>query len=538
MPDAQGNFLGDRATVLPDNTNALLHFSNLFAQKESQRRAQKAAQAKAEMDRRMAVQKRVGDLLTNKEFQTGTDFDKIIFSGLGNLGNKANDMFNEGASAEQVQMFVNQGLPGILSTAGRAKQIKAEQAAQLAEFQRQHPDADAAAIGSIAATKAYYTKDKDGNPVLKDINMVDPKHPWIQEAYEENPDLAFREDAITAAWDKIRQAKPKDANQIATYDKDQNLTDIPFNAKIHPSAAIVKGPDGKVLFDKDTGLPQVDILGSHNYQIDGQDYRDDHGQKVKVVDDNTFSNLYHGAIKAGIEKDVKKILSNGDLSPNSEYADMLRKSLLYDKLKDVATKSSSFTTLEGKSFERKNAIIGRDLQRAQLQLSRHSSALADQKFNWEKAKASIGGENGVQPLTDKYEAKAAKKIIDPQSGQPIRFIETKDIDKGDLQIITGNTPSTAADEASSDNTRPITLGAKKVYLLDDNGNWLGEDKDGKLKPIDRDAAYRRQFNQGDKGNAAIVAPPKKTVIQKTIDRVRKAVTPTKPKVKKDPLGIL
>ena len=76
MPDAQGNYLGDRAGVLPSNTAALLHFSDQFAQMAAQRRAEKAAQAKAEEEGKIRFQTYLGTALNNKEFSASSLFAK------------------------------------------------------------------------------------------------------------------------------------------------------------------------------------------------------------------------------------------------------------------------------------------------------------------------------------------------------------------------------------------------------------------------------------------------------------------------------
>jgi hypothetical protein len=537
MPDSSGQYLGDQATVLPDNTNAMLHFSNLFAQKEQQRRAQKLAQERADQQRRIGLQKYLGDKLTSKDFHTNSTYQGIVNSGLENISATAQKLLNE-LPEDQVYAYLNEALPAVRAKANKANELDANIASQAADFKAQHPDVDLPALISAARADASYKQDKDGNPVLKDLSSeVDPAYPWLKAAFDKAPENFYNADAAPKAWNSIlSKDKGKDVNEIPAYDEKQNLKNIPFKGKVPSFAAVVKDQNGNVIWDENTGNPKVDIPGSHNYRIDGAEYVDDQGKKVRVVGDETFSKFYNGAIKADIEKQVKKVLSNGDLSTDSDYADMLRKKLLYDKLVNEATNASSFTTLEGKSFERKNTLLGRELQKAQMQISKHNSERADQKFAWDKTKAGIDA-NGPKPLTDKYENEAGKTILNPLTGQMMKFVETNKIDKGELQTITGNKASSISGE-SPDNTQPFDLGdGKKVFLIDDNGDWFGKDKDGNLKEIDRDAAYRRQINAGKKGTAEIVAPPKQNKVQKLINTVKKAVTPAKKPIADNPLNL-
>lgn len=381
MPDAQGNYLGDQATVMPDNTQALLHFSNVFAQKEQQRQAEKAARAKAELDRRITLQKYLGDKLSNKEFQTNSTYQGIVNSGLEEISTNAIKMLKD-RPEDQVYAYLNQALPSVREKANKANELDKNLALQAADFKAKSPDADLPALISAARVKASYGDDGK----LKDLETgVDPSHPYLQEAYDANPENFYSPDAISKAWGGLlSKDKPKDVNDIASYDAKQNLTNVPFKGKIPSFAAVVKDVNGKVVWDENTGKPKVDIPGSHNYILDGKEFQDDQGKKVRVVDDLTFENFYHGAIRGDIEKQVKKVLSNGEFAPDSDYADMLRKKLLYDKLVDKATKSSSFLNTEGKSFERKNALTRLVISKEALGLSKSRLSLSEEALQMRK----------------------------------------------------------------------------------------------------------------------------------------------------------
>lgn len=525
MPDAQGNFLGDRATVLPSNENALLHFSNLFAQKEAQRRAQRLAQAKADQERRIGLQKYLGDKLTSKDFHTNSTYQGIINSGLEDITANAQKLINE-VPEDQVYAYLNQALPAVRQKANKANELDANLASQAADFKLKHPDADIPALISVARANASYKTDADGNPVIKDLSTeVDPTHPWLQEAYDKNPENFFSPDAISNAWNKaMKEDKPKEVNEIPAYDEKQNMTNIPFKGKVPSFAAVVKDSNGKVLWDENTGAPKVDIPGSHYYRVDGEDYRDDQGRKVKVVDDNTFGNFYHGAIKADIEKQVKKVLSNGDFEPDSEYADMLRKSLLYDKLKDKAVAASSFTNLEGKSFERQNAAERLRLAKIQAGISQQRLAISKEKLTMDKLKDANGAENAPVPATDKI-AEEHGEILPASKfyGDPIKIVRVKDIDPATLRNILG-TKYTQDGNPVAGTPQPITDAKGDYFIVGDEGSWFGQNS----QRIDRAEAYRRQLSIGDKGTPNIEPPPpKKNIIQKTIDRVKQKITPVK-----------
>jgi hypothetical protein len=530
---SNSNYTGDQATVLPDNTNAILHFSSILAQKEQQRQAQQLAEERAEEARKNALQRYLGDKLTSKDFHEAHTFQGIVDTGILKILDDNKAALSSGVPVDQVYADAVPQVETMRSKALRAKELFDNNATGVSNILKHDPYVDAGTLADLTAHNASYGPDGK----LKDLTQVDPSHPYADEAYQKYASLLYSPKMITKATDDyFNSQKLADVNEPQQIDANGKLIRQGFKGKLPAFVHVLEDENGKAILNQD-GTPKVDLFGAQYYKLPGEttDYRDDKGQKVKVVSDEVFKTLYQGPFRAGIESKVNDVLTETNLSPDSEYANMLRKKFLYDKLETEATNRYKFTIPEDKSAAVRNQLLGRQLQEANLSLSRQRLDISKDRAAMAKLKAANGGDNAPEPLTDNYEGKAGKTIPNPLTGQDMKIIKVSDIDKNDLQLITGNRVSSIAGE-SPDNVKPFDLGRNgSVFMIDNNGDWYGQDKDGKLKLIDREAAYKRQVNYGKKGIPEVKAPPKKNMVQKVIDKVKQAVTPTK--TSDNPLGI-
>lgn len=519
MPNGNMTYYGDQATVLPSNENALLHFSNQFAQMENQRQAQKLAQQKADQERRLRVQTYLGNRLNSKDFDTNATYQGIINSNLQGINDQANKELNQGIPEDQVMAHINDNLMQVKAHAQNVQEGDKNITASLADLAKKNPGLDMAAIASIAKHDMSYKQNPDGSWVLRSPQEIDPTQNYVADAYHNHYENAYTTDAQNSAAQRLFDAqKLQDEGEEPTYDANHNLVTPGYKGKLSPLVTIKKDANGKTVY-KD-GKPVIDLAGSTNYRMPDQDtdYVDQNGNKVPVVSDDTFRQYYTGALGSGIEKQVKdqldKVNAAGfQISPDSPYADMLRKNILYQTLKGEADNRYKFTTPENKSAQLKHQAFSEGLANARLGIAQANLGISKERLALTKDKADAKDDPGVQPLTDKYEQSAGQSLTIPLTGQTINYVDVNKIDKGDLHTITNNKSGMTGDDPN--NVKPFDINGKKVYIYD-NDNWYGTDADGNPKLIDKDAAFERQLKGVSKSKMGI----KKTVVQKVVDRVK------------------
>jgi hypothetical protein len=516
MPNGYLDYHGDEATVLPSNENALLHFSDQFAQMERQRQAERLAQQKADQERRLRVQTYLGNRLNSKDFDTNATYQGIINSNLQAINDQANKELNSGVPEDQVMAHINDNLVQAKAHAQNVQEGDKNIAASLSDLAKKNPGLDMAAIASIAKHDMSYKKDAEGNYVLKSPQEIDPNQNYVADAYHNHYENAYTTDAQNSATSRLFDAqKLQDEGEEPTYDANHNLVTPGYKGKLSPLVTI-KRDNGKVVYQN--GKPVIEVAGTSNYRMPDQDtdYVDQNGNKVPVVSDDTFRQYYTGALGSGIEKQVKDQLNTLNaagyqISPDSPYADMLRKNILYQNLKGEADKRYKFTTPQDKSAQLKHQAFSEGLANARLGIAQANLGLSKERVAIAKDKADAK-DDGIEPLTDKYEQKGESVTI-PLTGQTINYIDVNKIDKGDLHTITNNKSGMTGDDPN--NVKPFDINGKKVYIYDDN-NWYGTDADGNPKLIDKDAAFERQLKGISKSKMGI----KKTVVQKVVDRVK------------------
>jgi hypothetical protein len=541
MPDAQGNYLGDRAGILPSNTEAMVHFSNEFAQMENQKRAEQDRLQRADQDRRMRLQKYLGDRLNNKDFQTGSTYNGIVESNLQQIAADANKKLIQGVPEDQIMQDIDNGARDLRVKASKVNELDKNITNSAAARLKADPTLDGAALISAARHNASYKQDKDGNWVPKDIaTEVDPSQDWVGDAYTQSPELFHKagSDAQTlkTMMDKSRlQEQPVADNP--QYDKNNRLIYSGFKGKLPPFVNVIKDGNGHFVPDA-TGNPQVEISGAHNYKLPGSnhDFVSSTGQKVKVVPDEVY-NVLPDAVKAGIEGQVKKVLETpvnfdgsgpSNFSPSSEYANMLRKNIAYQMMQGEVANRYKFTTPDDKSFQRQHSSFGEAMARARLALAQTNSGRAQAEFDWRKMnKENGGGGNAPEPLTDRYAREKGKTVTDPITGQSYKYVDVNDIDKGDLKHIVGGKYN-ALGQLIGEATPPIQSGDKKGYMIGDDGNWYGANG----TPISREEAYKRQLDAHKSlANKTELPAEKKTIVQK----IKQVFTPKKTTAKGLPI---
>lgn len=523
MPNAAGQFLGDRATVLPDNTNVLLHFSDQFAQRERQAQIEKDRAAQAEDQRQIALAKYEGDALDPKKFDPS-------------LENDLNDSLKQLADAHKAKKTIPElmGMADQLSTnlAIKSKKIKEMQigvAAQVAARKKIDPYIDESALTTGALKNA-----------ITDPKGFDATKNYVDDVINDlGPDLYHPQATGKAQQELLDKAKLVDVEEHPTYNSDGSLKTPGFKGKLDPALVKVNtNPDGSVKYTN--GKASYDVQ-SENYRLPGtdHDYTDDNGQPVKVVTDAVFEKIYKNnpAAIAPIEAKVRKILQTpvktpqGDvnMSPNSDYANMLRKKLTYDWLSEKLKDKFPLNPQEDKSLQYTDA-------KKRLQLAEQNHSLSQQRLWYQQSKESGKAVtiDDIIPLTEQIEKRAGVDITG-KDGKPVRVVYARDIGAKEGEIIIGKHKDENG-EMVPDVTPYKTNTGKPYYEVKLNGDWEGEG--GKVIPVNQVKNEQLKYlSKDDLPASSYVKPvaPKKehpivTGAKKVAAAIKNVVTPKgKPK---------
>lgn len=510
-----GSYVGDQAQVLPSNTEALLHFSNMFAELEHQREAEKLAQQKMDLQRQHNISTYTGSKTNPKDYYTNADYGTYVQKGLDDMSNTANQMSKAGVSAADVQNYLNQASADLHMKSQRVKAMQDNITAGVAGLMKKYPNMDPAALLHFTAHDTYY--DKDGNLVPPE--QLDPTQSVVQKAFVQHyPDLFPANSGAEDLNQRLQKAKLNDNKMPSKLN--------PANGDITSMGYETKLPDFATVGQDNNGKYTAQAI-SQNYRLPGSthDYVDNNGQNVKVVPDNIFKQYYNGAIGANIESQVRQDLKTPiqtdhgkvTLGPDSEYANMLRKKYLYDALNGAAGRYpvNPDPNAQKNSLQIKNAIWRKQFEQANLGIRQQENARSADRFAWEKEKAAAKESGKEAPLTDYYENNAAKEfpsmpgVPDISGTTGIKIINLKDIKPEDLKTITGNNYTVEGADANYKNIQPYKAPDGSEYFTIKDGQWYGSNG-----PIDMSAAYKRQTNSYNK------AEKSKNVFQRASNAVK------------------
>jgi hypothetical protein len=446
-------YYGDQATVLPSNTSAILHFSNLFAQQEKERQVQKAAQQKAEQQRKDKIDSDLSVMFNNPAFKVSSDYQPAIDNGLSGMMHQSSQELLSGVPVDVVKQHILDATLKLKEDANKVNEGNKNIAAMTTFMAQKYPGLDPAALAMYAKKNFHFTKDQDGNDVLRDFSQLKPNDNHVADAYHNHYENLFTTDAQNSAVSRLFDSqKLQDVGEDPTYDANHNLVSPGYKGKLSPLVTIKKDANGKTIYRN--GSPVTDIAGSANYRMPDQqtDYVDENGKKVPTVSDDVYRQYYSGALGSGIEKQVKDQINKANsggyqIGLDSSYADMLRKSILYQELKGEADNRYKFATPADKSAQLKHQAFSEYMQRANLNNSNARLGIAEQSLKMRKD--AVAAKN-PQPPTDDFLSTANDlygkdvQVANPQDfGNPsmpsygtIRVIPTT-ADPRDLDIMAG-----------------------------------------------------------------------------------------------------
>jgi len=442
-------------------------------------------QQQALLDQQVANQsilgQKAGGMLGNIDYSYG---NAPAAGQVGGFNQQATDLISKGAPLDQVMAFIDNSARELKTRTQRVNELDKNILTAVTEMKKQHPELDEAALLSLARHDASYKRDANGDYQLNDMASVDPNKQWVMDAYNRNSHNLYPEDAAVSNRNKLLETeKLEKRTQLPTYDpKTGNRIEPGYDGNV-PSQLVDVVPDPK---NKGKYITQVK---SEVYKLPGSKdpYVDNNGNPVKVLPESLFKKYYNAdeAVRAQIDRKVNRELEKAanfdgsgesNFSPDSEYANMLRRKFTYDSVESSVNGRYTLDTPKDESDARRNQI--RDNQRSDesLALARKSSQLALAKFNYQKLKDEKKNPtvDDITPLTVSIaetsgeDVGAAEYVNGKWEPRMKRFVNIDNIDAKDLEMIKGK-----------DGVEPVKIERKgkevSGYFVTADGDWIGEE---------------------------------------------------------------
>lgn len=551
MPDSTP-YYGDRATVMPDNTAALIHFSDQFAQLARQKQLEQREQQKEQQQSNYRVNNSIGKYIYDKNFLNNDHTNPQMSALMEKAKNQALEDLNNGGEQYAMQNIYD-AASQLREYSNAINQIHQNTINAGKEFLKANPTGDYGKFMDLYATQAFSKKDangnlvrdENGNPIQADLGELHPENDYTQQILNEHgQDLFPVKSEINALQGIIKNEPKQNPNYDNEYDpKTKNITSYGYKGQNIPTSLVDAVPD--------PANPKRYIAQTKSvpYSMDGKNpYVDSNGQIVKILppelEDKFGSN---NAIHAAAERMTRQQLSaaNGGsgqtdtkgnviegtetapftIDRNSAYGDMLFKKNLYDIVNNsIKAKGYTFNPVKDESDEKKSRALRDGIAAASLSLRQHNSARADRALT-DKETKSVAPQTNADgtPFTSNYDDYLSQKqtLADPITNTPIgEYIDVTKEDPAKLAKLTGGKIN--AHGHIEGGVQPLELNGRKYLVVtqDDNGNdVIGNDKE----TIDKDEADLRQIKGLPAKNKMALIPPKKTVMQK----IKQAFTPNK-----------
>lgn len=459
-----------KALVMPDNTPAMLHLYDQFQKQQQLRDANKAKEAEDELKRKEALAKRL-DGISPKDSETETQ------EFITNIKPKLQELIQEhgGKNSLKVGFEISKAADEAVRMDAILKGITKKTAEGINNLEKLHKNIDKnAALEIVTRYARYKTDPKTGKPVKKtldeleaDLNSPDD---IVAKALQSDWNLIYDAETSNNDWKEFIEKSPKEKpNEKSQYDAEGNLVQRGYNGEI-PTGILSYTPD------KDGNVTYAPR--SQNYRIPGQNYDvlDKDGKPIKVVSDEVFKQVYNNpSLAAPIERKVREELEttatsfngtdNSMFSPDSDYADMLRRKYVYEEL-DARTKGRYvFNKDEDKSNDKKQKINdekwNRYVEAERLRVSKQnaSTALLNYKLRKQAKKQGIKdfkltsdwlgdivsnrGEEVEIEISPEVKSKKGGIFTSAVKGKPqqtkkVKFISFDGLPVGDKEIILGN----------------------------------------------------------------------------------------------------
>ena len=536
MPNAQGQYLGDQATVMPDNTAAFMHYSDQFAQLQQQKNLEKAKELKSEQERAGRLQAAINSNIYNPNYLKNDATNPLMREGMDRKAAMAKEI-NRTKGESPAMDFLNQSAMDLNAGSERIAETNKKMKEELAHYQVLHPTWDGARASEISATNAYFKKDKNGNLVHKELNEINPNASFLNDVIngEHGADLYSNQASLAETNAMIEKEKIEDVQQDQTFNDDGSNKVLGYKGKVPTRLTAPALVDGKMQA----------VLRNENYKLPNTQpfFLDNTGKSVQVLPKELYSQFYGGndGFRAGVDKRVKEELTKpvnidgkGEMnfSPDSDYANMLRQKFAYENLNDQIKNKYSINSVDNSDVEMRK-VNAENLANKRYNLSEHRSNMQDLKTNAILNKGSKNEVNTVDiesPLTslarEKSKILKVSDAINPLNSVDKTVVYKSEIDPKQYNIIKGN------EKADNEPVTPFMDNNGKEYfeVNPQTGAWEGSKgqydvkatKDNLINSFSKDALSKTSYaTNGD----VINKPAKKGVVQKVIEKVKAAVTP-------------
>lgn len=520
MPNASGQYMGDYATILPDNNQSMMHIYDRLQQAEAQKAAAAAAAQKEDAARRYRLGSYIGNRLNAKNLFSGTAQDPNISGIVSKAQEDAYDALLKGADEVDIMQQVNDAAGKAALLSAKSKEINKSNTAQIAAITKQYPGIDPVALAEVMGHDSFYKQDEKGNWILKDPEEIDQNGVDALELIRMHPDKVIKKGAGISAM--VKGMKLEDVGEPSEYNPfTGKRTKIGYKGKI-PTEFIGYSDDGK-----GNMIPDVK---HEDYKLpDGSVYIDPSTRKpVKVAAPDVF-NRFMGRIDVAmdIEDDVRKDLkainavANGmgkpEVTNDGPMADMLRKKYLYDRLQ----KENQYKLIPEKdrTFDNMMKIKAKEISSGHLSLSR-----SIHQFNKDKASGKYDDNTQVPMFIDELDKAYGENVTD-ENGNTVRFVHG--FDANDLLAIQGEA---ASPKDALGNTKkiiqPITIKTKDGRTLtgfpvNSKGNLVNAD--GTV--IDKDRVQTDVLNSVTKETVKRAPVTIRGTARKVVNAFKSAVTP-------------
>jgi hypothetical protein len=402
MPDAQGNYLGDHATVLPDNTQAFLHFSNKFSEIEGRRQAEQQAKLKAEQERQDKLLKTVGDSF---KFEPSADPTNDEFVNLTTKGMQTALEIGKEKGPEAMQTFITKYVGSLGGYRQKIKEFGEHLPKQIATASKNLKGIDESYLLELMKDDYFFTTGQDGKKRRKTIEeVINNPELDVTKYIAEHGDLVWRE-PNAGAEDFYKSLKLEDVGDERKYDEKGNSVREGYTGKVPGELVQVKYKDDKgkpytetrhEIYKFPDGTPLVDQATKQPVKILPKDIYERMMSRIDIA------GPIEAKVKAHLEKEANNFNGQGMQmhGPQSEYAEMLRQKFAFE----AADQFNKFELKpdDDKSFERKNTLLNQKRQAEILKVMKQNAntslknfQLREQMYKDKKAKGENPEEEDV-----------------------------------------------------------------------------------------------------------------------------------------------
>ena len=460
MPDAQGNYLGDQATVMPDNTAAFMHYSDQFAQLQQQKNLDKAKEAKLEQERSGRLQTAIHSSIYNPSYLKNDATNPLIRENMDSMAANAKEVYKTKGEAAAMD-FINKSAMDLGAGAEKIAQTNKSMTDAIAHYQVLHPEWDGASAMHIAATNSWYKKDKNGNSVHKELSEINPNDDFLGNVRngEHGADLYSDQASLKGTVAMIDKEKIEDVNRDQSFNDDGTNKVSGYKGKVATRLTDPALVDGKM----------QDVTRSENYRLPNQKpfFLDNTGKSVQVLPKELHDQFYgsNDEFKAKVDRMVKEELGKpvnldgkGEMQfgSDSDYAEMLRKKFSYDYLNSQLKNKYSINSVDDSDKEMRK-VHADNLADKRFALSEHRSFKQDEKTDalLAKANGTAGQGSGINDflgsMNDRY-------------GEDLTDVEVTPGKKEVSHLFKPNEPAVAG-KVQNMRIIPITADAKDINII-------------------------------------------------------------------------